>query len=87
MHQTKIIMENQANSQLKQSLIYGGILGLAAVVVSVVAYMLGMADNRGVQWINYLVEIVFIALGVKNFRRSALRRAYLLRKGPGYGFS
>lgn len=79
-------MENQANSQLKQSMVYGGIVGLATIVISVIAFMLGKADNRSIQWINYLVEVILIVIGVKNYRDQHLGGYISYGKALGTGF-
>ena len=81
-----VIMENQANSQLKQSLIYGGILGLVVIVVSVIAYMLGFVDNKNIQWINYAVQIAISFLGLKNYRDQHLRGYISYGNSLGTGF-
>lgn len=47
---------------------------VAALVGSAVAAYFGVADTRGVDWVEWLIQIVLAALGVSALDRSKRRR-------------
>src|ERR1700741_2780169 len=78
-------MENQANSTLKQSLLYGGILGLVSIIISVIAYVLDMSADSSIKWVNSIVQIIILVLGIKNYRDQHLGGYISYGKALGTG--
>ncbi len=62
-------MEEQAKSPFwKPALIYGAILGLVSVFISLVFYFIGMATVNWTNWVNLLVGIVLLVYLMIQYR-------------------
>ncbi len=62
-------MEEQAKAPFwKPALIYGAILGLVSVFISLVFYFLGMATVNWTNWVNMLVGIVLLVYLMIQYR-------------------
>ncbi len=65
-------MEENKPTQMKVAMNYGAILGLALVALGILFYLTGWnrSMTSGLQWINYLVQILLIVMGIKYYRDS-----------------
>lgn len=62
-------MEEQAKAPFwKPALIYGAILGLVSVFISLVFYFIGMATENWTSWVNMLVGIVLLVYLMIQYR-------------------
>ena len=74
-------MENK-RKQSKVAMTYGTSYGLAAAIIGLVFYFAGAdIESKVPQWISYLLLIIFIFVGIKNYRDQDLE-GYI-----GYGRS
>ena len=65
-------METTQKSAFKTALNYGLMIGLSVIVVSLLFYVLSQSDSKIVQYINYVIMIVGIVMGIKKFRDTEL---------------
>src|SRR5690606_646531 len=56
---------------------------VAAFIGTGIASGLGVADTKGVDWVEWLIQIALAALGVAAVSRIKLRRCPAARTGPG----
>jgi hypothetical protein len=61
-------MENTKNSVLNTSLLYGLLLAVSSMIVSIVYYILGMQLSESQQYIGWVLAVVFLVLGILHQR-------------------
>lgn len=59
--------ENQP-SKLKSALNFGAVLGLVLMVMSLITYIFALWDNKLFGYVNWLIIIVGIIVGIKKYR-------------------
>ena len=63
----------EKRTQLKVAMAYGAMCGLAGVIVSLIFYFANSdIQSKTPQWINYLLIITFIVIGIKSYRDQEL---------------
>jgi hypothetical protein len=76
----------EKRSQWKVAMTYGAMYGLSSSIIYLIFYFAGAAiDNKGPQWIGYLVLIATIYLGVTNYRNNDLGGFISYGKSLGTG--
>lgn len=61
-------MENTKPSVFKSALPYGLILAVAVIVYTLLLYSFDAIQNTWLAYLTYLIVLVFIVLGIKNYR-------------------
>jgi len=78
-------MENQTPSKTKSALNSGAILGLALMVLSLVTYIFEMYENQWFGYLNWVVLIIGIVLGITKYRDESLGGYIAYSQALGYG--
>jgi hypothetical protein len=78
-------MEKEPKSQMSIALTYGSILGFAAILVSLIFYFLDMQFSSAAQWLTYGLMVLFISLGILNYRDKQLNGFISYGKALGTG--
>lgn len=78
-------MEQQKNLQVNYTMTYGAITGGALVIFSILLYISGNYLNDYLGYFNYLILIIGIIIGTKNFRDKELNGNMPYSKALGTG--
>ncbi len=78
-------MENK-RTQAKVAMTYGSMYGLATAIIGLVFYFAGAdIQSKWPQWISYILLILFIVMGIKNYRDQELEGYISYGKSLGTG--
>jgi len=65
-------MEQPQYTQVKNAMNYGAVLGIALIIISLLFYMMGESTSKIQQYIGFVVIILGIFVGTKNYRDAVL---------------
>ncbi len=76
----------EKRTQMKIAMNYGAIYGITASIIYLIFYFAGAAiDNKGPQWIGYVVLIAVLYIGIKSYRDQDLDGFISYGKSLGTG--
>ena len=78
-------MSNQPTSKVKSALNFGAIIGLLLMIISLITYVFEMYEAQWLTYVSYLLLILGIVIGIKNYRDSQLNGFISYGNALGYG--
>ena len=76
-------MEEKSNSIFKAAVNLGIMLGLAMIIYSILLFFFNLHLNNYLDYVNYIIIIAFLILGVKSFRDNNLNGVMSYSKALG----
>lgn len=78
-------MENTNHSVVKAALNYGIITGIILVIYSLITWLIGQFTNQLLGYVPYIILLVFIVIGTKEYREELPGKAITYGTALGYG--
>jgi hypothetical protein len=79
-------MEENKPNVLKNALYWGGIMGMALIIYSLIMFFLNLSLSTWVNWLSYIIIIAILIIGTINYREKELGGILTYGQALGFGF-